>query len=39
MWMSLWKHGDVKNLVDMGLVKHIGMSNMTIPKLNSVTTM
>ena len=28
----------MERLVDMGLTKHIGMSNMTIPKLEAVLT-
>ncbi|MFV0466198.1 MAG: aldo/keto reductase [Lachnospiraceae bacterium] len=33
-FMATWKQ--CERLVDMGLVKHIGMSNMTIPKLEAV---
>ena len=33
-FMDTWKQ--CERLVDMGLVKHIGMSNMTIPKLEAV---
>ncbi len=33
-FMETWKQ--CEKLVDMGLVKHIGMSNMTIPKLEAV---
>lgn len=33
-FMETWKQ--MEHLVDMGLVKHIGMSNMTIPKLEAV---
>lgn len=33
-FMNTWKQ--CEQLVDMGLVKHIGMSNMTIPKLEAV---
>lgn len=33
-FMSTWRQ--CEQLMDMGLVKHIGMSNMTIPKLEAV---
>ena len=33
-FMNTWKQ--CEQLVDMGLVRHIGMSNMTIPKLEAV---
>lgn len=33
-FMNTWKQ--CEQLVDMGLVRHIGMSNMTIPKLKAV---
>lgn len=33
-FMTTWKQ--MERLVDMGLVRHIGMSNMTIPKLEAV---
>lgn len=33
-FMNTWKQ--CEQLVDMGLVRHIGMSNMTIPKLDAV---
>ena len=33
-FMRTWRQ--MERLVDMGLVKHIGMSNMTIPKLEAV---
>lgn len=34
VFMNTWRQ--CEHLVDMGLVKHIGMSNMTIPKLEAV---
>ena len=33
-FMKTWRQ--MERLVDMGLIKHIGMSNMTIPKLEAV---